>query len=63
MAIHIGTILRAFSEFGDDVVPEQALPSRLEAMGFSPEDVVDSLNDAIRAGHLLQTGVNSLKRP
>jgi len=47
MPININDIINAFESFGDCVVHNQALQSKLREQGFDIEEIVTEINKAI----------------
>ncbi len=50
-----------FDAFGDTVIQSMAFRLALEKRGFSPEQVVDAINNALKGGWLVQTPQGGLR--
>ena len=50
-----------FDAFGDTVIQSMAFRLTLEKRGYSPEQVVDAINNALQDGWLVQTPQGGLR--
>ena len=50
-----------FDAFGDTVIQSMAFRLTLEKRGYSPEQVVDAINSALKDGWLVQTPQGGLR--
>ena len=62
MPITIQDVIDTFDSFGDNVVHNQALQSRLRESGFDIQEIVSSINEAIESGILSSNSVGEIRK-